>query len=66
MDAAHFDFRLKNRRVARKIGFELFDTTQAGVYGSEAWRERARLDPSLEEAFDRLVEQTEALGISQW
>ena len=54
VDAAHFDFRLKNRRVARKIGFEPFDTTQAGVYGSEAWRERARLDPSLEEAFDRV------------
>lgn len=66
VDAAHFDFRLKNRRVARKIGFEPFDTTQVGVYGSEAWRERARLDPSLEEAFDLLVEQTEALGISQW
>ena len=66
VDAARFDFRLRNRRVARKIGFEPFDYSQAGVYGSEEWRGKARLDPALEEAFDRLVEQTEALGISQW
>lgn len=66
VDVGNYDFRLKNRRVARKIGFEPFDYSEAGVYGSEEWREKAKLDPETEQAFDRLVSETEALGISQW
>lgn len=66
VDVENCDFRLKNRRVARRIGFEPFDYTEAGVYGPEEWREKAKLDPAMEEAFDRLVRETEALGISQW
>lgn len=52
--------------MARKIGFEPFDYSQAGVYGTDEWRQKAQIDPSMEEAFDRLVRETEALGISQW
>lgn len=66
VDPSGFDFRLKNRRVARKIGFKPFDYSQAGVYGTDEWRQKAQIDPSMEEAFDRLVRETEALGISQW
>lgn len=61
-----FDFRFKNKRIAQKIGFNLFDFTKAGVYGSAEWIEKAELPAALLKSFDKLVTETEATGVSQW
>lgn len=51
VDASSDDFHFVSNRHIRKIGFKPFDYTQAGVYGSEEWREKARLDAGIAEAF---------------
>ncbi len=49
------DFTFKNKKKIRKSGFVPFDYSQAGVYGSETWREKARLPEKMREAFDKLM-----------
>lgn len=44
-DAAHFDFRLKDNRIIDQIGFEPFDYTKAGVYGTQTWKQLALTPP---------------------
>ena len=66
VDPDRYDFRIKARSAARKIGFRPFDFSRAGVYGSEEWKQKAQLSRNLEDRFDRLVNETEALGISEW
>lgn len=66
VDAEAFDFRFKNKGIAKKIGFVPFDFTKAGVYGSAEWKEKATLSPALLNAFDKLVDEEEAKGVSQW
>lgn len=51
------DFRFRSLRAARKIGFEVFDYTEAGVYGSDGWRAKAQMPKELIEAFDKAAEQ---------
>lgn len=53
-DAAHYDFRFKHRKAARKIGFEPFDYSRAGVYGTEAWKAKARMEQAELDAFSQL------------
>ncbi|WP_209329188.1 right-handed parallel beta-helix repeat-containing protein [Lunatimonas salinarum] len=59
VDAENRDFRLKSLSVARKIGFKPFDYTQAGVYGSEEWKQLAKLDDAKLAAFDAIVREME-------
>ncbi len=47
-----FDFRIKNKVTIQKIGFKPFDFTKAGVYGTEAWKELAHMDPTLIKEYD--------------
>ncbi|RRB02155.1 right-handed parallel beta-helix repeat-containing protein [Larkinella rosea] len=54
-----FDFRLANTEVAQKIGFKPFDYSQAGVYGTLAWKNKARLDSAVAQEFDEMVAQHE-------
>lgn len=54
------DFTFRSLKTARKIGFVPFDYSKAGVYGSDEWKERARLDESIIKAFDAAVEAREA------
>lgn len=53
-DAKHYDFQFKSQKTARRIGFQPFDYSRAGVYGSEAWKHRAQMEPELIEAFSKL------------
>jgi hypothetical protein len=52
-----FDFRFRNVSVAKKIKFKPFDYSQAGVYGSEEWKEKARMPAELEKVFDETVKK---------
>ncbi|MFC5412617.1 right-handed parallel beta-helix repeat-containing protein [Larkinella bovis] len=54
-----FDFRLKNTDVVNRIGFKPFDYSQAGVYGSMAWKNKARMDSGVAQEFDQMVAQRE-------
>ncbi len=59
VNAAAFDFHFRKTGAIRKIKFVPFDYSQAGVYGSEQWKELARFDPGLELKFDRVIEDNE-------
>lgn len=48
VDAPHDDFTFTSRKVVRRIGFEPFDHSQAGVYGDEAWKMKAARSQSYE------------------
>lgn len=61
-----FDFRFKNNKTIKKIGFKPFDYSKAGVYGSDEWKNKAKLSTSLLEAFDKMVVSNEEKKISQW
>jgi parallel beta-helix repeat protein len=54
-----FDFRLRNTDVVGRIGFKPFDYSQAGVYGTIAWKNKARFDSAVAQAFDQMVTQHE-------
>ena len=55
VDPVNYNFRFKNTAVARKINFKPFDYTKAGVYGSEAWIEKARMSEELENSFNEVI-----------
>jgi hypothetical protein len=59
VNPATFDFHLKNNSVAKRIGFVPFDYSEAGVYGSDKWKNLAKFDAGLEIKFDNIVNQTE-------
>lgn len=47
IDAENDDFRFKTLKNVRKIGFIPFDYSQAGVYGSKEWKEKAQLSSDI-------------------
>ena len=62
VNPAAYDFHFKNLSVARKIKFNPFDYTRAGVYGSAEWKKLAEFDPDLAKEFDKIVSQRESVG----
>jgi len=56
-DAENFNFEFRNKRAIKRIGFKPFDLDAIGVYGDEAWKEKAKLPSSILEAFDMQVEE---------
>jgi hypothetical protein len=54
-----YDFRFRNRSVAKKIQFKPFDYSQAGVYGDETWKQEAELSPELLQKFEDLISKHE-------
>lgn len=56
---AVYDFRLTSTDVVEKIGFKPFDYSQAGVYGSVSWKNKARLDSAVAQEFDEMVARHE-------
>lgn len=51
------DFTIRNKKAIRSVGFEPFDYTKAGVYGSSSWKELAMFDPGLARQFSEMVER---------
>ena len=58
-DPSAFDFRIKNKAVLRKIGFKVFDYSQAGVYGSDEWKKLAVFDQAIAKLFDEAIIRNE-------
>jgi hypothetical protein len=56
-----YDFHFKNPAVAKRIKFNPFDYSRAGVYGSDEWKRLAEFDPGLAQKFDRIVFQRESI-----
>lgn len=52
VDPAAMDFRFSSMKTARQIGFMPFDYSLAGVYGTEAWKEKAKLESSILDEFE--------------
>ncbi|RZM28982.1 MAG: right-handed parallel beta-helix repeat-containing protein [Pedobacter sp.] len=50
-----YDFRIKNTSVIDKIGFQQFDYTKAGVYGSKTWKKLAAFNKALHTKFSETV-----------
>ncbi len=59
VDPGKFDFNFRRTSVVRRIGFVPFDWTQAGVYGTEDWKQLARFDPELELRFNKIIAERE-------
>lgn len=53
------NFRLKNKKVANKIGFKEFDYSRAGVNGSDEWVKLAKFNPEKEILFEKAIEKNE-------
>lgn len=58
-DPSAFNFSIKNKAVVRRIGFNEFDYSQAGVYGSDAWKKLSDFDPATAKCFDQTVVKNE-------
>ena len=43
----------------KKIGFNTFDYSKAGVYGSTEWTELAKFDNQLAEKYDETIRKLE-------
>lgn len=55
VNPVNYDFRFRNTSNAQKINFIPFDYTKAGVYGSESWKQKARIPVELELKFNEVV-----------
>lgn len=57
-DPRHGDFTLTKNGIVRRVGYEPWDFSQAGVYGSKSWRMKAQLSPSRIEAFAQVLRRS--------
>lgn len=55
----NFDFTIKKLALMKQIGFNPFDYSKAGVYGSTEWTELAKFDKRLAEKYDERVKKLE-------
>ncbi len=53
-----YDFRFKSPATAATIGFKPFDYTQAGVYGTAAWKKLATLRPERIRLYEEATKHT--------
>ncbi|SFF20815.1 right-handed parallel beta-helix repeat-containing protein [Sunxiuqinia elliptica] len=56
-DADKYNFKLRNKRNVKNIGFKPFDYELVGVYGKAGWIEKAKLPAAVTKAFDQEVDQ---------
>jgi stalled ribosome rescue protein Dom34 len=59
VDAEHYDFRFKNKKLQKAIGFMPFNYSDAGVYGSAEWKKKAEMDQALMKEYDERVKELE-------
>ena len=55
-----FDFRLKNNAVIKRINFQPFDFTKAGVYGDPTWIRLAKFDEERAIEFNKIIAKNES------
>ncbi len=55
VNPSQVDFTIRNKSMIRKIGFSVFDYSQAGVYGSDEWKKLAAFDSEIARQFDKAV-----------
>lgn len=60
-DPLHADFTFRSLKTARKIGFVPFDYQKAGVYGSDSWKEKARMPKEEIDAFKQIIQSREKI-----
>ena len=58
-DASNADFRFNNTKAAKKIGYEPWDYTTAGVYGSQQWRDKALMSADDIARFRQIITSRE-------
>lgn len=58
VNAAQGDFRLRDEQTVSKIGFEPFDYSNAGVYGSAEWKKLAETPQETVERFRQVARQS--------
>ena len=46
-----------NEGIAHKIGFQLFDPNETGVYGDEKWKQKAKLSATIINEFENAVKE---------
>lgn len=59
VDPRLYDFHLKNKGILKKINFQLFDYSEAGVYGAEEWRSLAETDLDIKKSYDEKISRLE-------
>jgi len=55
------NFKIKNKTVLRKTGFNEFDYSQAGVYGTDEWKKLADFNPDTAEQFEDAIIRNEKI-----
>lgn len=56
-DPKNFNFEFRSKKAIKRIDFKPFDLDESGVYGDEAWKEKAKLPSGILEAFDEQVKE---------
>lgn len=54
MDAENDDFRFRSMKAARKIGFKPWDFSKVGVYGSDEWKDKAKMNENDIKVFEEI------------
>ena len=57
VDPENYDFRFRKKSAYRKINFQPFDYSIAGVYGDEKWKDLSRLSPEVLKRFEKVMKE---------
>ena len=57
LDRKHLEFT--NQELLKEIGFEMFDPSQAGVYGPSEWQKKAQMSPERIQLYNETVDYYE-------
>jgi hypothetical protein len=54
-NAENFDFSIISLKMMKKTGFHKFDYSKAGVYGSDTWKQKAKLSDNILSDFEETI-----------
>ena len=57
VDPHNLDFHFSSTANIDRIGFKPFDYTKAGVYGSDEWKDKAKLSQEVIDAFEKAIQK---------